>query len=113
MTTTTTGTGDITLGTAVSGYLSFADAGVSDGDVVSYGIKDGTDSEVGTGVYTSTGTTLTRNVNKSTNSNAVISLSGSAEVYVTARAEDLPLPQNYLSGLTLSNDGTTRNTKLD
>jgi hypothetical protein len=89
MSTTTTGTGTITLASAVSGYLTFALAGVSNGDVVSYGIKDGSNSEVGTGTYTSSGTTLTRTVTKSTNSNAAISLSGAAEVFITARAEDL------------------------
>lgn len=89
MSTATTGTGTITLGSAVSGYLSFSGAGVSDGEVVAYGIKDGANSEVGTGTYTASGTTLSRTVTKSTNANAAISLSGTAEVYITARAEDL------------------------
>lgn len=89
MTTATTGTGTITLGAAVSGYLSFAGAGATDGQTVSYGIKDGANSEVGTGVYTSAGTTLTRSVTTSTNSNSAINLSGSAEVFITPRKEDL------------------------
>jgi hypothetical protein len=89
MTTATTGTGTITLGSAVSGFLSFSGAGVSDGDVVSYGIKDGANSEVGTGTYTASGTTLSRTVTKSTNGNSAISLSGTAEVYITLRAEDV------------------------
>jgi hypothetical protein len=87
--TATTGTGTITLGLAVSGYLTFALAGVANGETVAYGIKDGVNSEVGTGVYTSAGTTLTRTVTKSTNSDAAISLSGTAEVYITARKEDV------------------------
>lgn len=89
MTTATTGTGTITLGSAVSGFLTFALAGVSNGETVAYGIKDGANSEVGTGTYTSAGTTLTRSVTKSTNSDAAINLSGNAEVYVTARKEDI------------------------
>ncbi len=88
MTTATAGTGTITLGVAVSGYLTFAQAGVVDQNVVFYGVKDGANSECGYGTYTSTGTALTRNVVKSTNSNAAISLSGSAEVYITAIASD-------------------------
>lgn len=89
MSTATTGTGTITLGSAVSGYLTFALAGVANGDVVSYAIKDGSNSEIGTGTYTSAGTTLTRSVTKSTNANAAISLSGTAEVFITVRAEDV------------------------
>jgi hypothetical protein len=90
MTTATTGTGNITLGAAVSGYLTFAQAGVADGETVPYGIKDGASSEVGTAPYTASGTLLaTRNVTRSTNGNAAISLSGAAEVFITPRAEDL------------------------
>jgi hypothetical protein len=89
MTTATTGTGTITLGSAVSGFLTFAQAGVQDGETVRYAIKDGSNSEIGYGVYTSSGTTLTRNVLKSTNSDAAINLSGSAEVIITPAAEDL------------------------
>jgi len=92
MTTATTGTGTITLGSAASGFLTFAQAGVVNGDIVSYGIQDGTSREVGTGTYTSSGTSLTRSVVKSTNSNAAIVLSGSAEVFITPVATDIPSP---------------------
>ncbi|MEH2513930.1 hypothetical protein V1291_005284 [Nitrobacteraceae bacterium AZCC 1564] len=89
MTTATTGTGTITLGAAVAGYLSFAQAGVANGDVVDYAIKDGNNSEIGTGTYAAAGRTLTRSVSASTNGNAAINLSGTAEVFITARAETL------------------------
>jgi len=89
VTTATTGTGTLTLGAAVSGFLTFAQAGVSDGDTVSYAIKDGSNSEIGRGVYTASGTTLTRSVLKSTNSNNAINLSGTAEVFITPSAADL------------------------
>lgn len=88
MTTATTGAGTITLGSAVSGFNTFANAGVTDGDIVHYGIRDGANSEVGYGTYTASGTTLTRNVIESTNSDGAISLSGGAEVFLTALAED-------------------------
>ncbi len=84
MTTSTTGTGTITLGSAVSGYLTFAGAGVANGETVTYAIKDGANSEIGEGVYTTSGTTLTRTVIKSTNSDTAINLSGAAEVFITA-----------------------------
>lgn len=90
MTTATTGTGTITLGSAVSSYVTFAAAGVQNGDTVTYAIADGTNREVGRGVYTSSGTTLTRaTILRSTNSNAAINLSGNAEVFITAAAEDI------------------------
>lgn len=92
MSTSTTGTGTITLGSASSGFQTFADAGVTDGMSVRYVIEDGTSWEIGTGVYTASGTTLSRSVLESSNSDAALNLSGSATVFVTAVAEDLPHP---------------------
>jgi len=89
MSTSTTGTGTITLGSAEDGYQTFADAGVANGDVVRYIIEDGSNFEIGTGTYTASGTTLTRTVSESSNSNNAINLSGSATVFVGATAQDL------------------------
>ena len=90
MSTSTTGTGTITLGSAEDGYQSFADAGVANGDVVRYVIEDGNNFEIGTGTYTATGTTLSRTVSESSNSDAAINLSGSATVFIGATAADIP-----------------------
>lgn len=89
MSTSTTGTGTITLGSAETGYQSFADAGVADSDVVRYVIEDGDDWEIGSGTYTASGTTLTRTVDESSNADAALNLTGSAVVFITAAAEDV------------------------
>lgn len=90
MSTSTTGTGTITLGSAEDGYQTFADAGVANADVVRYVIEDGSSNwEIGTGTYTASGTTLSRTVSESSNSDAAINLSGSATVFIGATAEDI------------------------
>ena len=90
MTTATTGTGTITLGSAVDGFQTFTAAGVADGDTVRYCIEDGTSSfELGSGVFTASGTTLSRTVSESSNSGNAINLSGDAIVFITAIAADL------------------------
>lgn len=89
MSTATTGTGTITLGTAEAGYQSFSAAGVVDGDVVSYVIEDGTSWEIGRGTYAATGTLLARSVIlESSNADAALNLTGNAVVFVSAVAAD-------------------------
>ena len=89
MGTSTTGTGTITLGSAETGYQSFADAGVSNSDVVRYVLEDGDAWEIGSGTYTSTGTTLSRTLDESS-TGSLLNLTGSAVVFITAAAEDIP-----------------------
>ena len=88
--TSTTGTGDATLGTTVPGFLSFSDAGLVNGDKVTYGITDGVNREIGHGSYDATnGKLLRTTVLHSTNANAKISLSGNAQIYLTISQADI------------------------
>ena len=90
--TASTGTASpITLGAAESGYQTFADAGVSNGDVVRYVITDGTAWEIGSGAYTASSTTLSRTLSESS-TGSLLNLSGSAVVFVSATAADIAAP---------------------
>lgn len=98
MSSTTSGTGDITLGAAlgavspnVCSYIDFGTAGITNGQLVSYLILDVNGAfEVGRATYNSTGPQITgRTVSKSSNSNALISLSGNEQVFITALNEDI------------------------
>ena len=96
--TSTVGTGTISLGSAVDTFQTFADGGVTNGQTVRYTIEDDNGGwEIGTGVYSSTGPTLTRVPSESSNGDAAINLSGSARVFVTAAAADIMQPANNLS----------------
>jgi hypothetical protein len=86
--TATLGTGAVTLGSAVTGFRTFASAGIPNGATVTYGIFDNNQHEVGRGVYNSGAGTLTRTLIASS-TGALLELSGGAQVYITATASDL------------------------
>lgn len=92
--TATTGTGTVTLGAAfANNYLTFAEGGITDGQTVRYEINEGTDFEIGTGVYTAAGTTMTRasvTVSKisGTSGTSKMNLAGAATVSIVAVKED-------------------------
>jgi hypothetical protein len=85
-TTTTTGTGAVTLAGAQTGYQSFGTA-IGNGNTTYYTIvvDGGTDWEVGIGTYTSSGTSLSRDtVLASSNSGNLVNFgAGTKNVFVT------------------------------
>lgn len=97
-TTTTTGTGNVTLsGTAPSGFQNFA-AVMSNNDTCFYCIEGGADWEVGLGTYVSATPALARTtVLASSNSGSAVNLgAGTKNVFIT-----IPAARNgYLSDLT-------------
>jgi hypothetical protein len=88
-TSTTAGTGTLTLAGAVSGFQSFA--AVGNGNTTYYAIADSItgDWEVGIGTYTSSGTTLSRTtVLSSSNGGALVSFAANPkDVFVTYPSE--------------------------
>lgn len=92
--TSTTGTGTVTLGAAVTGYATFAEAGAVNATQYSYCIEDGNNFELGVGTYTSSGTTFSRDTVTLSKISGVsgtdkINLSGSATIFITALAADI------------------------
>ena len=104
--TSTTGTGTITLGAAEAGYQSVSDGGITNGQTVSYVIEDGNNWEIGTGTYTSSGTTLSRTVSESNNSDAAINLSGAAIVFLSVQASELQRAANMDQGVATGDSPT-------
>ena len=121
-TTTTTGTGTVTLGGAVSGFETFA-AGIGNSNTTYYCIALGSEFEVGLGTLSSDSSQLTRTtVISSSNSDSAVNFSaGSKIVFCTLPASkttvldgsnNLTLPAKFImpdvtSGKILVGDGTS------
>jgi hypothetical protein len=89
-TTTTSGTGTITLAGATSGFDAFSTIG--DGNTTYYCITDGSAWEVGLGTYTSSGNTLARTTvySNSNGNTSPITLSGGVKnVFAILAAEGI------------------------
>ena len=85
-TSTTTGTGTLTLAGAANGYQSFA--AIGNGNTTYYTIVGGSQWEVGIGTYTSSGTTLSRDTVLSSSTGSKIDLAaGTKDVFVTYPSE--------------------------
>ena len=74
-TTTTTGTGTLTLGGAVTGYQSFSAIGNANTTYYAIYASGGSEWEVGIGTYTASGTTLSRDTVLSSSTGSLVSFS--------------------------------------
>jgi lipopolysaccharide export system protein LptA len=120
-TSTTTGTGTITLAGASTGFQSFSVIG--NGNTCYYTITNQTvpsEWEVGIGTYTLAGTTLARTtILASSNAGAVVTLSaGTKDVFVTYPAgkavyedasDNVIIPGSFTAPVNISSNGLTVN----
>ena len=110
-TTTTAGTGTVTLLGAATGFQSFAVVG--DGNTTFYAItsQTGNEWEVGVGTYATSGTTLARTTvlsnSSATQPSALNFSAGTKDVFVTYPAEYAVASTNVgTSGQLLTSNGT-------
>jgi len=99
-TTTTTGTGTVTLAGAVSGFQSFAAVGNANTTYYTIAGQTTSEFEIGIGTYTTSGTTLSRDtILTSSNSNLAVNFSaGTKNVFVTYPASR----SVYVNGTTIT-----------
>jgi len=115
-TSTTSGTGAVTLGSAYGGFQTFADA-IGNNNKTYYGIEDGVNWEIGIGTYTSSSNSLSRDVVLSSSTGSKLSLSGGVStIFCTypANRAFIMTENGYASGVSpyysgiLFPDGTTQ-----
>lgn len=109
-TTTTAGTGTITLAGASTGFQSFSAVGNGNTTYYTIAAQTGTEWEVGVGTYTASGTTLSRDtVLASSNGGSLVNFSaGTKDVFVTYPAGYNVSTTNNpgTSGYVLKSNGT-------
>jgi hypothetical protein len=115
VTTSTTGTGTLTLGSAVTGFQDFAVIG--NGNTTYYTITNGAAWEVGIGTYTDSGTTLSRDtVLESSNAGAKVNFgAGTKFVFCTYPAEksvDIETAQTLTNKTINGSNNTITNVSL-
>ena len=108
-TTTTTGTGTITLGGAATGFQSFSVIGDSNTTFYTIQLSNTNEWEVGVGTYTSSGTTLSRDtILESSNGGSAVNFSaGTKDVFVTYPAEKAIYVGNLPTKMVVTKRDTT------
>jgi hypothetical protein len=94
------GTGDFILGTPVSGYQSFASAGIANTNQVRYVIEEGSSWEIGTGQYLTAGPKVVRTViQSSAGVGVLVNFTPAATIMVSVAAGDFVAnPDSVFSG---------------
>jgi hypothetical protein len=108
-TTTTTGTGTITLGGAATGFQSFSVIGDANTTFYTIQLSNTNEWEVGIGTYTLSGTTLSRDtILESSNGGTAVNFSaGSKDVFVTYPAEKAIYVGNLPTKMVVTKRDTT------
>ena len=108
-TTTTTGTGTITLGGAATGFQSFSVIGNANTTFYTIQLANTNEWEVGVGTYTLSGTTLSRDtILESSNSGSAVNFSaGTKDVFVTYPAEKAIYVGNLPTKMVVTKRDTT------
>jgi hypothetical protein len=112
-TTTTTGTGTVTLLGAVTAYQSFSAIGNANTTYYTIAGQTGSEWEVGIGTYTSSGTTLSRDtVLASSNSGSLVNFSsGTKDVWCDYPAKRAVVGgEGYIENAATINTSSTINT---